>query len=42
MTAAIDESAILAACEKKREYILSNLEYVQRLRGTMVSRVGVL
>ena len=24
---AIDDSAIVAACEKKREYILSNLEY---------------
>ena len=25
---AIDDSAILAACEKKKEYILSNLECV--------------
>ena len=27
----MDESAILAACEKKKEYILSNLEYVRRV-----------
>ena len=27
----IDESTILVACEKKKEYILSNLEYVRRV-----------
>jgi hypothetical protein len=27
----IDESTIIAACEKKKEYILSNLEYVRRV-----------